>query len=92
MSHIVLLGDSILDYRSYTNGGPALIVFNDANLRVGISLALSVMNLRLTCTSPEDCADTLGPSLGGRAKIARSIVARACGPDRRVQHSQVFAQ
>lgn len=51
----------------------ALMVFNDAILRVGIEFSLSVLDLRLICSSPDDYANPIEPSSIGGAKIARSI-------------------
>jgi len=52
----------------------ALMVFNDAILRVGIEYGLSIIDLRLVCALPEDYANPIEPSSIGGAKIARSIV------------------
>ena len=53
----------------------ALMVFNDAILRVGFEFGLTVIDLRLVCSSPEDYANPIEPSSKGGAKIARCIVA-----------------
>jgi hypothetical protein len=52
----------------------ALMVFNDAILRVGIEFGLSIIDLRLICSSLEDYANSIEPSSQGGAKIAKSIV------------------
>jgi len=52
----------------------ALMVFNDVILRVGIEFGLTMIDLRLVCSSPEDYANPIEPSSIGGAKIARSIV------------------
>jgi hypothetical protein len=52
----------------------ALMVFNDAILRVGIEYRLSIIDLRFVCSSPDDYANPIEPSSIGGAKIARSIV------------------
>jgi len=52
----------------------ALMVFNDAILRVGIEYRLSIIDLRFVCSSPDDYANPIEPSSVGGAKIARSIV------------------
>lgn len=52
----------------------ALMVFNDAILRVAIDLKLPVIDLRFICTSKEDYANPIEPSSLGGAKIARAIV------------------
>jgi hypothetical protein len=53
----------------------ALMVFNDAILRVGFEFGLTVIDLRFVCSSPEDYANPIEPSSKGGAKIARCIVA-----------------
>jgi hypothetical protein len=53
----------------------ALTVFNDAILRVGFALGLTIIDLRLVCSSPDDYANPIEPSSHGGAKIARCIVA-----------------
>jgi hypothetical protein len=56
----------------------ALMMFNDAILRVAVERGLRVIDLRLVCTEPADYANPIEPSgLGGR-KIARAI-ARCLG-------------
>jgi GDSL-like lipase/acylhydrolase family protein len=52
----------------------ALMVFNDAILRVGIEFGLTMIDLRFVCSSPEDYANPIEPSSVGGAKIARCIV------------------
>jgi hypothetical protein len=52
----------------------ALMVFNDAILRVGFEFGLTVIDLRFVCASPEDYANPIEPSSKGGAKIARCIV------------------
>lgn len=51
-----------------------LMVFNDVILRVGIEFGLSMIDLRLVCSSPADYANPIEPSSVGGAKIARAIV------------------
>lgn len=51
----------------------ALMVFNDAILRVAFELRLAVIDLRLVCTEPSDYANPIEPSGSGGAKIARAI-------------------
>jgi lysophospholipase L1-like esterase len=51
----------------------ALAIFNDAILRVAIEEALTVIDLRLTCSEPLDYANPIEPSSHGGAKIARVI-------------------
>lgn len=52
----------------------ALMVFNDVILSVGIEFGLSIIDLRLVCSSAEDYANPIEPSSVGGAKIAKSIV------------------
>jgi len=52
----------------------ALTIFNDAILRVGIEFGLTIIDLRLICSSRDDYANPIEPSSVGGAKIARSIV------------------
>jgi hypothetical protein len=52
----------------------ALMVFNDAILRLGIEFGLSIIDLRMVCSSAEDYANSIEPSSVGGAKIAKSIV------------------
>jgi hypothetical protein len=52
----------------------ALMVFNDAILRVGIEFGLTMIDLRLVCSSAEDYANPIEPSSVGGSKIAKSIV------------------
>jgi lysophospholipase L1-like esterase len=56
----------------------ALAVFNDAIIRLAITHAHPVIELRLVCTEPTDYANPIEPSIAGGAKIARAI-ARAVG-------------
>jgi hypothetical protein len=52
----------------------ALMVFNDAILRVAIEFGLAVIDLRFVCSSPADYANPIEPSSVGGAKIAGAIV------------------
>jgi hypothetical protein len=52
----------------------ALMVFNDAILRVAFEHGLSVIDLRFVCSSPDDYANPIEPSSKGGAKIAQCIV------------------
>jgi hypothetical protein len=56
----------------------ALMMFNDAILRVAFESCLDVIDLRLICTDASDYANPIEPSGSGGAKIARAI-ARALG-------------
>jgi hypothetical protein len=51
----------------------ALMVFNDAILRTAFAMGLSVIDLRLVCTDPEDYANPIEPSGQGGRKIASAI-------------------
>ena len=53
----------------------ALMVFNDAILRVGFEYGLTVIDLVLSVLPPEEYANPIEPSSKGGAKIARCIVA-----------------
>ena len=53
----------------------ALMVFNDAILRVALEHGLPVIDLRLVCVEPRDYANHIEPSSAGGEKIARVIAA-----------------
>lgn len=53
----------------------ALMLFNDAILRVAFQLRLDVLDLRLVCEDPADYANPIEPSGQGGQKIARAIAA-----------------
>lgn len=57
----------------------ALMLFNDAILRVAFELELGVIDLRLVCSQPSDYANPIEPSGSGGAKIARAIAATLAG-------------
>jgi hypothetical protein len=57
----------------------ALMAFNDVILRVGIEYGLTIIDLRLVCSLPEDYANPIEPSSIGGAKIAKSIVGIVSG-------------
>jgi hypothetical protein len=67
----------------------ALMLFNDAILRVAFQLRLAVVDLRLICTHPSDYANPIEPSGSGGAKIARGI-ASALDLAGGALHSRVF--
>jgi lysophospholipase L1-like esterase len=52
----------------------ALSVFNDVILRVAFERALTVIDLRLVCSEPEDYANPIEPSSRGGSRIARVII------------------
>ncbi|HWZ88413.1 MAG TPA: SGNH/GDSL hydrolase family protein [Polyangiaceae bacterium] len=68
----------------------ALMMFNDAILRVAFQLRLPVIDLRLVCSEPSDYANPIEPSGQGGAKIARAI-ASALGLLKGTPTSNVFA-
>ena len=51
----------------------ALMTFNDLILRVAFEFGLTVIDLRLVCSNPENYANPIEPSAIGGAKIARAI-------------------
>ena len=51
----------------------ALMLFNDAILRIAFEFRLAVIDLRLICTDPSDYANPIEPSGSGGARIARAI-------------------
>lgn len=57
----------------------ALMVFNDVILRVGIEYGLTIIDLRLVCSLPEDYANPIEPSSIGGAKIAGTIAGLVTG-------------
>jgi hypothetical protein len=59
----------------------ALMVFNDAILKVAIEHRLLVIELRLVCADPRDYANPIEPSSVGGEKIARIIAALVTGSD-----------
>lgn len=69
----------------------ALMMFNDAILRVAFELRLAVIDLRFVCAERSDYANPIEPSGSGGAKIAHAI-AHALGlTEGRVAPSRVFA-
>lgn len=69
----------------------ALMIFNDAILRVAFEHQLDLIDLRLVCPDPADYANPIEPSGSGGHKIARSI-ANACTGRKsaRMRTSRVF--
>jgi hypothetical protein len=68
----------------------ALMIFNDAILRVAFEHELDLIDLRLVCSDPEDYANPIEPSGPGGRKIAQSIVNACAGGKPRVRTSRVF--
>ena len=64
----------------------ALMVFNDVILRIGFESGLTVIDLRLICSSSDDYANPIEPSSIGGAKIARAILSSV----KRDGHSQAL--
>lgn len=60
----------------------ALMLFNDAILRVAFQLGLDVIDLRLICSEPSDYANPIEPSGQGGAKVARAIASALGVPGR----------
>jgi len=69
----------------------ALMVFNDAILRVGIEHRLAVIDLRAVCANPEDYANPIEPSSVGGEKIARVVAALVTGSSSYDQATRVLA-
>jgi hypothetical protein len=55
----------------------ALMIFNDAILRVALEHRLGIIELRLVCSEPGDYANPIEPSGQGGWKIARAIAEAA---------------
>ncbi len=68
----------------------ALMMFNDVILRVAFERRLSVIDLRLVCTTPADYANRIEPSGSGGLKIARAIVRRLGIGGADSAHARVF--
>ena len=51
-----------------------LVMFNDRILRTAIHAHIPVIDLRMICTSPDDYANEIEPSVAGGAKIADAII------------------
>jgi hypothetical protein len=68
----------------------ALMIFNDAILRMAFEHHLSVLELRLVCSERADYANPIEPSGRGGLKIAQAI-ARATGAGPVGRHSACFA-
>ncbi len=57
----------------------ALAPFNDAIIRAGVEHGLTVIDLRLVCSEPEDYANPIEPSSIGGEKIAAAVLRAATG-------------
>jgi hypothetical protein len=69
----------------------ALMMFNDAVLRVAFDLALTVVDLRAVCNEPDDYANPIEPSTRGGGKIASALAAVLGFSDGRPRLSHVYA-
>lgn len=69
----------------------ALMLFNDAILRVAFQLRLDVIDLRLVCSDDSDYANPIEPSGSGGAKIARAIAVALGFVKESASPSRVFA-
>jgi hypothetical protein len=68
----------------------ALAIFNDVIIRVPIERGLSVIDLRLICTTLRDYANSIEPSSIGGEKIARAIVALVTGRDDQMHGTRIL--
>jgi hypothetical protein len=69
----------------------ALAVFDDAILRLAVERALTVIELRLVCTQPDDYANPIEPSVQGGAKIARAVARALTSSEAHARAAQVLA-
>ena len=69
----------------------ALMVFNNAILKVAIEHRLPVIELRLVCADPRDYANPIEPSSVGGEKIARIIAALVNGSDAYAHATRIVA-
>ena len=69
----------------------ALMMFNDAILRVAFELRIEVIDLRLICADASDYANPIEPSGSGGAKIARAIAGALGFLEESGSPSRVFA-
>lgn len=67
-----------------------LVIFNDALLRAAFHASVPVIDLRLVCTSPDDYANDIEPSVAGGAKIAKAIVQVITYHDFTQRHTTVY--
>lgn len=71
---VCTLYDGMLpDAREATSARMALMMFNDAIVRVALDLGADVIELRSICTEPDDYANPIEPSGAGGEKIAAAI-------------------
>ncbi|WP_426107429.1 SGNH/GDSL hydrolase family protein [Massilia sp. TSP1-1-2] len=69
----------------------ALTVFNDVILRVAVEHGLKVIDLRLVCTSSDDYANPIEPSVTGGGKIAGAIVQAITEPNHAARGANVVS-
>jgi len=69
----------------------ALMVFNDAILRVAVDHSLSVIDLRLVCADSQDYANPIEPSSVGGEKIAQVIAALVTGSNAFARATRIVA-
>jgi len=70
----------------------ALMAFNDVILRVATENDLTVIDLRLVCSSTADYANPIEPSTIGGAKIARAIVFAVTTPAGNTRGARLVAE
>ena len=68
----------------------ALVIFNDIILRQAIRAGFPVIDLRQVCTSSEDYANAIEPSVAGGAKIAATIIKATTAHDFSTQRTTVY--
>ncbi len=68
-----------------------LVVFNDAILRAAIQAGVPVIDLRMVCTSPEDYANEIEPSVAGGAKIAQTVIRVVTQHDFSQQQTTIYS-
>lgn len=68
----------------------ALAPFNDAIIRIGLEFSLTILDLRLICSAPEDYANPIEPSSKGGEKIAEAIAAVATNEKSWGRHARII--
>jgi hypothetical protein len=69
----------------------ALAVFDDVILRLAVERALTVIELRLVCTQPDDYANHIDPSVWGGEKIARAVARALTSSEAHARAARVLA-
>lgn len=67
-----------------------LVLFNDVILRAAIQASVPVIDLRMICTTPEDYANEIEPSVVGGAKIAQAIIRVVTRHDFRQRQTTIY--